>query len=184
MAPVNDVGQGNNGPMHTPTTATTPSTAGGHDADDLLDAVVAASRVLIAAAARSLALVAEDVTLAQYRVLTELAARGPRRLTDLADALEVNRSTITRMCDRLVRKGLVRRRRVRSDRRGVIVSLSALGDGLVCAVTRRRRADVADTIQRMPTAQRQAVLTSLRAFAQAGGEAPERAWPLGWGVDQ
>jgi len=170
--------------VHIATSVTTPSTAGHHDADELLDAAVAASRVLVAAAARSLTSVAEDVTLAQYRLLTELAARGPRRLNDLAGALEVNRSTTTRMCERLVRKGLVHRRRVRADRRGVVVSLSSLGDGLVCEVTHRRRAEVAATIQRMPAAQRQAALRSLRAFAQAAGEAHRRDGPLGWDLDR
>ncbi len=45
--------------------------------DELVDAVLGASRALVAVAARSLVNVAEDVTLAQYRVLVELAARGP-----------------------------------------------------------------------------------------------------------
>src|SRR6201994_3886472 len=97
------------------------------DRDDLVDAVLASSRALVAVAARSLATVAEDVTLAQYRVLVELAARGPQRLADLADALRVDRSTATRMCDRLVRKRLVTRRRGSEDRRVVRVSLSAQG---------------------------------------------------------
>lgn len=140
--------------------------------------------MLVAATASSLASVAEDVTLAQYRLLTELAAGGPRRLNDLAGALKVNRSTTTRMCERLVRKGLLHRRRVRADRRGVVVSLSSLGDRLVCEVTRRRRAEVAATIQRIPTGQRRAALRSLRAFALAAGEAPEPHWPLELDLDR
>jgi MarR family protein len=79
--------------------------------DELVDAVLGSSRALVAVAARSLANVAEDVTLAQYRFLIELASRGPQRLADLATALGVDRSTATRMCDRLVRKHLVTRRR-------------------------------------------------------------------------
>ena len=77
------------------------------DTDEVVDAVLGASRALVAVAARSLATVADDVTLAQYRVLIELASRGPQRLADLATALSVDRSTATRMCDRLVRKRLV-----------------------------------------------------------------------------
>ena len=46
------------------------------DRDELVDAVLGASRALVAVAARSLATLADDVTLAQYRVLVELAARG------------------------------------------------------------------------------------------------------------
>src|ERR1700755_3132100 len=92
--------------------AKTHHSGAGADNDEVVDAVLAASRPLVAVAARSLATVAEDVTLAQYRVLIELAARGPQRVADLATALGVDRSTATRMCDRLLRK------RLGSPRRG------------------------------------------------------------------
>src|SRR5947209_15436601 len=72
--------------------------------EQLVDAVLGASRALVAVAARSLGDLAEDVTLAQYRVLVELAARGPQRVAELAGVLGVERSTATRMCDRLVRQ--------------------------------------------------------------------------------
>jgi DNA-binding MarR family transcriptional regulator len=45
----------------------------------------------------------------QYRALVVLAVRGPQRPTALAEALAVHPSTITRLCDRLVAKRLVRR---------------------------------------------------------------------------
>ena len=149
-----------------------------------MDAVLGASRALVAVAARSLATVAEDVTLAQYRVLIELAARGPRRLADLATALGVDRSTATRMCDRLVRKRLVSRRRTTEDRRGVRVSLTVAGGELVAEVSRRRRAEIATIVQRIPKAHRRLVLDALRAFADAAGEVPERDWSLGWDLDR
>ena len=138
----------------------------------------------MAVAARSLATVAEDVTLAQYRVLIELAARGPQRLADLATALGVDRSTATRMCDRLVRKRLVQRRRMNDDRRGVRVSLAAAGAELVAEVSRRRRAEIARIVQRIPKAHRRPVLDALRAFADAAGEVPEQDWSLGWDLDR
>ena len=56
----------------------------------------------------------EEVTLPQYRALVVLASRGPQRIVDLAGFLDVTASTATRMCDRLVRKGLVRRQRLRA----------------------------------------------------------------------
>jgi len=86
-------------------------------------------------AARSLATVADDVSLAQYRVLVELASRGPLRAADLAEALHVDRSTATRMCDRVYRKRLVSRRRLVEDRRGVLISLTGVGEDLVAAVS-------------------------------------------------
>jgi DNA-binding MarR family transcriptional regulator len=149
-------------------------------AEELVDAVLGASRALVAVAARSLASLAEDVTLAQYRVLVELAARGPLRVLDLASVLTVDASTATRMCDRLVRKGLVSRRRASSDRRSVRVSLTATGRGLIEEVTRRRREEIANILARLPNADRTPVLGALRSFAGAAGEVPEQDWSLGW----
>jgi DNA-binding MarR family transcriptional regulator len=147
--------------------------------DELIDALVGASRVLVAVAARSLAGLIEDVTLAQYRVLIELAARGPQRLAELAAALAVERSTATRMCDRLVRKSLVSRRRISTDRRGVRVALTATGRALVAREGDRRRAEIADILARMPTAARGELLGAMRAFAAAAGEVPGQDWSLG-----
>src|SRR5580658_2470565 len=65
---------------------------------DVVDGVLAASRALVAVAAKSLGAAEEEVTLPQYRALVVLATRGPQRMTELADALEVNQSTVTRMC--------------------------------------------------------------------------------------
>jgi DNA-binding MarR family transcriptional regulator len=146
--------------------------------DQLIDAVLGASRALVAVAARSLANIAEDVTLAQYRFLVVLASRGPQRLADLATALGVDRSTATRMCDRLVRKHLVTRRRVQEDRRAVRVSLTGTGAELVAEVSRRRRAEIATIVERMPAAHRDPVVRALRAFADAAGEVPEQDWSL------
>jgi DNA-binding MarR family transcriptional regulator len=162
------------------TLAADPASDRAVDRDELVDAVLAASRALVAVAARSLANLAEDVTLAQYRVLVELAARGPQRPADLASAMDVDRSTVTRMCERLVRKHLVHRRRVSTDRRTVRVSLAPAGRELVQEVTRRRRAEIARILRRIPKADRRAVLIALRAFAHAAGEVPEQDWSLGW----
>ena len=49
-----------------------------------VDAVLTASRTLIAVATSSLGAAAEDTTIAQYRALVVLASRGPQRMTDLA----------------------------------------------------------------------------------------------------
>ncbi|MGH2904097.1 MAG: MarR family winged helix-turn-helix transcriptional regulator [Solirubrobacteraceae bacterium] len=144
-----------------------------------MDAVLAASRALVAVAARSLADLAEDVTLAQYRVLVELASHGPLRAADLAAALDVDRSTATRMCERLVRKRLVDRRRASSDRRTVRLSLTAAGRECVHEVTRRRRAEIAKIVRRMP-GERTQVPAALRAFADAAGELPAQDWAMGW----
>ncbi|GAY12730.1 transcriptional regulator, MarR family [Pseudonocardia sp. N23] len=142
----------------------------------LVDAVMTASRVLVAVAARSLAAVDEDVTIPQYRALVVLAQRGPQRPADLADALSVNRSTATRMCDRLVVHGLVERARSSPDRREVSVMLTSRGRDLVDEVTRRRRAELGTLVSSMPVEDRDGLVRALRAFTDAAGEPGEPDW--------
>ena len=146
--------------------------------DALVDAVMTASRALLAVAARSLAAVDEDVTLPQYRALVVLAQYGARRPADLAASLNVTPSTATRMCDRLVAKGLIDRERAEDDRRAVAVALSRAGEDLVRDVTRRRRAELAELLAAVPDERRQAVVDGLRSFAEAADEPGETEWAV------
>jgi DNA-binding MarR family transcriptional regulator len=142
-----------------------------------VDAVLTASRSMVAVATRSLGAAAEETTIAQYRALVVLASRGPRRIAGLAEALDVAPSTAGRMCDRLVRKGLVRRHRARGDRRVVLVSVTLAGRQVVDDATRRRRELIADILGRLPASGQRAVAQALRAFADAAGEIPDDQWP-------
>jgi DNA-binding MarR family transcriptional regulator len=145
--------------------------------EDAVEAVLTASRTLIAVATCSLGAAAEETTIAQYRALVVLAARGPQRVGDLAGALAVTPSTSGRMCDRLVRKGLIRRHRTRADRRAVQVSITAAGRQVVDEATARRRALLAGILRRLPAGQQSAVAAALQAFAAAAGEIPDSQWP-------
>ena len=114
-----------------------------------VDAVLTASRALVAVATDRSGAAAEDITIAQYRALVVLASRGPERMVDLAGALDVTPSTAGRMCDRLVRKGLVRRHRARADRRVVQVSITPAGRQVVDQATARRRALLAAILAKL-----------------------------------
>ena len=150
----------------------------GHGADEAaVDAVLAASRTLIAVATKSLGAAAEETTIAQYRALVVLASRGPQRMVDLAGALEVAPSTAGRMCDRLVRKALIRRHRAKADRRAVLVSLTAAGRQVVDQATARRRELLAGILEHLPAGQQRAVAEALSIFAAAAGEIPDSQWP-------
>jgi DNA-binding MarR family transcriptional regulator len=150
----------------------------GRAADEaVVDAVLTASRTLVAVATRSLGAAAEDTTIAQYRALVVLASRGPQRVVDLARALEVTSPTAGRMCDRLVRKGLIRRHRARADRRAVLVSITAAGREVVDQATARRRTLIAGILSRLPAERQSAVAGALEEFAAAAGEVPDREWP-------
>ncbi|HEY1988029.1 MAG TPA: MarR family transcriptional regulator [Acidimicrobiales bacterium] len=150
------------------------------DRDAIVEAVLTASRVLVAVAARSLGDVAEEVTLTQYRTLVVLASRGPQSLAALAEAVDVTPPTATRMCDRLVRKGLIVRRHDRADRRLVRLTLAKSGQELVDAVTGRRRAEIAHLLEAIPYEQQAALVDSLQRLTAAAGEVPEQDWSTGW----
>ncbi len=148
--------------------------------DDVADAVLLASRALVAVAARSLAEVAEDVTLPQFRALVVLVAGAPKGMSNLAQELACSPSTATRLCDRLVRKGLVARDHPADNRREVEVAVTKTGRHLVERVTKGRRREIARIISHVPDDQRPAMVDALRAFASAAGETPDQAWTSGW----
>jgi len=143
-----------------------------------VDAVLTASRSIVAVATRSLGVAAEETTIAQYRALVVLASRGPQRITDLAERLDVAPSTAGRMCDRLVRNALVRRHRARGDRRAVLVSVTPAGRHVVDEATGRRRALIAEILARLPVAGQRAVADAFREFADAADEVPDSQWPV------
>ena len=145
--------------------------------DKTVDAVLTASRALVAVATRSLGSAAEDTTIAQYRALVVVASRGPQRMVDLAGLLDVTPSTAGRMCNRLVRKGLVRRHRARADRRVVQVSITPAGRQVVDQATARRRVLLAAILAKLPPDQQLAVAAALESFAAVAGEVPDREWP-------
>jgi DNA-binding MarR family transcriptional regulator len=100
------------------------------DADaDLLRATRALALV---ARALERAAGASDLTLAQFRVLSLIAA-GDERSSLLADRLAVAKPTITAVVDGLVERGFVARGAVAGDRRSIRVSLTPAGAGAVRA---------------------------------------------------
>lgn len=150
-----------------------PSASAGHD--DVLRALMRVSRAFLGLTACSLADIGVDVTLPQFRVLAVLAVRGPMRSVDIAEELGVNPSTGTRMCDRLVRKTLIRRVRSTSDRRVVRLRLTQLGHDIVDRVMTRRREDLERLVGATADCWQPAVIDALTAFAEAAGEPDERA---------
>lgn len=143
----------------------------------MIDAVLTASRAMIAVAVRSLSGLAEDLTLAQYRTLVVLASRGPQKLAGLAGLLAVTPPTAGRMCDRLARRDLVTRHREEADRRVVRISLTPAGRRLLDEATRQRRVYIEQILARLSAGQRREVAGALRTFAEATGEVPDRDWP-------
>ena len=153
---------------------------GGVSDDALTDAILLASRAMVAVAVRSLAATDHEVTLPQYRTLVVLAHGQSKRLADLAADLDVSPSTATRMCDRLLRKGLITRERDPVDRREIRLQLTQAGQRLVHGVMDRRRAEVRAMLRSIPLGARSQLMESLELLARSAGEAPDMHWGPGW----
>jgi len=146
------------------------------DTERLADELLAFSRVVVAQAARAMAGEQSEVTLPQYRALVLLGSRGPCRSTDLANELEVCPSTITRMCDRLVRRGLVRRFQRAEDRRASWLELTASGRNLIGAMMHLRRTQIAGLVAAAAVTDPAGVADALAALVRAAGESSDSAW--------
>ena len=149
-------------------------------AGPVVDALLTASRALVAVAARSLGAVEDVVTLSQYRALVVLASRGPQPVGILADYLGVHRSTATRLCDRLVSKSLILRNPSPESRRETVISLAPAGASIVERVTEQRRRELERIVDRIPLTVRADAVAALAAFAAAADEPPDDSWMLGW----
>ena len=146
--------------------------------DAVVDALMRASRALSGITAQSLMSANEEVTLAQFRTLQALSSQGSQTVTALAEHLDVHASTMTRMCSRLVTRGLVERVPSSIDRREVVIRLSTTGTQLVDDVLRNRRAEFDAIVQRLSQEEQRAVIDALEAFANAaGGHAGTAALP-------
>jgi DNA-binding MarR family transcriptional regulator len=159
-----------------------PSPRSRDDIDDAADVVLVASRALMGVSVRSIETVEDDVTLVQYRALVLMASHGGQNVSDLAEGLGVHPSTATRLCDRLVAKGLVHRVTSSESRREITLTVTPAGRGLLRTVTARRRKEIIRIVERLTRDERRQLRVAFNAFAEAAGEIdlPDDAWKLGW----
>lgn len=89
-------------------------------------------------------LATEDLSLVFYDVLVQLSESpgGTLRMTDLADAVLLSRSGVTRLVERLEQGGLVERRPTAVDGRGVQAVLTAAGKDRLRVAARTHLAGV------------------------------------------
>jgi DNA-binding MarR family transcriptional regulator len=138
--------------------------------DAITDALLTASRLLVAISAHSIAHVDETITIPQFRTLVILSNRGPMNLATLAGLLGVQPSATGRMVDRLVGARLIDRLPHPSSRRELLASLTKRGLEVVRQVTAHRRAEIAGIVEKMPPSERRGLVRALTAFTAAGGE--------------
>ena len=146
------------------------ATAADESLDVITDALMTASRLLVAISARSISQVDDTITIPQFRTLVILSNRGPINLATLASLLGVQPSAPGRMVDRLVSAGLIDRLPHPTSRRELLAALTKRGREVVRRVTEHRRTEIADIVEKMPSAERRGLVRALTAFTAAGGE--------------
>jgi DNA-binding MarR family transcriptional regulator len=104
------------------------------------------------------------VTLPQCHVLIELSF-GDRSLKALASALELDKSTLSRTVDGMVRAGLVERTTAAGDRRAVRLTLSAQGHARVGVINDMCNRHYAAVLGQMGAADRRQVVRVVRLLA-------------------
>jgi DNA-binding MarR family transcriptional regulator len=146
------------------------ATAADESVDMITDALLTASRLLVAISAHSIAEVDENITFPQFRALVILSNEGPINLATLAGLLGVQPSATGRMVDRLVAAGLIDRLPHPTSRRELLAALTERGREVVQQVTERRRGEIAQIVEKMPPLERHGLVGALKAFTAAGGE--------------
>jgi DNA-binding MarR family transcriptional regulator len=112
------------------------------------------SRALVGLAVRSMGAVDGVVTLPQFRALAVLDRLGPCSAGELAEAVGLHVSTITRLCDRLVAADLISREVRPDDRRQVELDITPAGTSLVNKVRTERERELAAALRRLTATQR------------------------------
>jgi DNA-binding MarR family transcriptional regulator len=117
-------------------------------------------------AAKHDALVKRDgLNRVRMAVMFQLAGRSPRRLTDLAEALGVDLSVLSRQVAELEAAGAVARRRDPDDGRAWLVDLTDHGRGTIQAVQQERRRRFAQVVAGFPDEQLAAAAAIVQAIS-------------------
>jgi DNA-binding MarR family transcriptional regulator len=92
---------------------------------------------------------------------------GPLTQSDLAGRLGLRKSTVSRVVDQLAGRGWAERRTSPDDARCRLVALTPAGADAATAVAGARRARMARLLDRIPPADRTAVLDALAVLTEA-----------------
>jgi DNA-binding MarR family transcriptional regulator len=139
------------------------SGAVGSQAKALEEAAIALVAALDPAACEEVA----HVSPTQLRALELLGGDSMMNVNGLAEALRVNASSASRLCDRLEALGLAYRSPDPHDRREVKLRLTREARDLLETLATCRQRALSDVLSRMSEQARQELVRSLAAFARA-----------------
>ena len=112
-----------------------------------------------------------DLSITQLRNLIILSLRGPQHVGQLAAALGVSEPSASQVVDRLAQRALIRRDADASDRRRIMVSITAEGEHLLDSVRTSRSIVAEGLLDRLDDDSLTALAKGTRALADAAGAA-------------
>jgi len=107
------------------------------------------------------------LTTAQCHTLLEIGSRGSVTLVDLAAALGLDTSTLSRTIQGLVILGLVNRQPNEKDRRYIDISLTEQGRKVFVEIESRYNSYIARVLDLLPAEKQETIRESIGAFADA-----------------
>ena len=109
------------------------------------------------------------VTPGQWAILEAAFAENANTLTALARIIPVDAAAISRHLDKLGDKGLIRRRRLRSDRRTVRIELTEAGRDLVPKLAPLVQANFARFLSGVTPQEHAAFIETIRKMLESAG---------------
>lgn len=110
------------------------------------------------------------VTMGQCHALLEVADKEEVSLADMAEALGLDRSTLSRTVDGLVEDGLLERRAKPGDRRYVSITLTKQGKNVCAELNTVYNQYLKDVMTLIPPDKRKQVIESLILLTHAVGK--------------
>ncbi|KUO54989.1 MAG: MarR family transcriptional regulator [Alphaproteobacteria bacterium BRH_c36] len=112
----------------------------------------------------------EDLTPRQYAVLVAVAENEGLSQTNLVDMTGIDRSTLADIIRRMLKKGLVQRRRTKEDARAYAVKLTEDGRRILEAAEPMAKKVDERILQALPAAERERFLSDLSMIVEALGK--------------
>lgn len=106
------------------------------------------------------------ITPPQVWVLRQLTRQTECSMRELADFMKMGLSSVTGMVDRLVRQGLVNRRRTEQDRRVVFVDITAKGRKILKEILEQHHRTILDLFESLTAEERLTYLCILEKLVK------------------
>ena len=124
----------------------------------------------------------EDLTPRQYAVLVAVSENEGLSQTNLVETTGIDRSTLADIIRRMLKKGLVQRRRTKEDARAYSVKLTDEGRRMLRAAEPMARKVDEKSLEALPLAERERFLADLNTIVEALGKLEAAVAPQAKGV--